>query len=578
MGEGRAAPVCRTRRKGLRRAALPLVRTRRKRRFGFAHPIACGEGRFRRSAGPRSPFRRGHGGNAQIRQPVQRRPPQGVELRSGGKGRPVHIESDVRKDIGRAARFVNLRAHARFVQRFRARRLHIFAHGFKGVRPVGNAQAHALARPHDQMRRQMRRSPFLRIAFPRRAHLPRVCQTVYFAPRRDARPGAALQLERTLLPARAFHQHILRIHIAPQNAVFAHEHAHVVGTFGIHQRRVVHVAQIAAAEAAAVENLQKRFAIGLRNGFSIKGAAVDARYYGHVFRPFQPPLDFEGNDAGPLHGLQAVQQHQIARGKQIAARLPEPVGQAAGLGAHAPVAAAAAHQAGKQALAGAGNAQRSMAEGLQFHAQTRALFDFRKGHFPRQHGAIKAVGAQVFHALPVVHGHLRAGMQRKARRQTTHTGGYAQILHNHGIRPRGGDFGNLLFQRRHLVFAHQRVERHMRAHAAGMTIGDRLLQAAFVEVVRAPTGVEQARAKVNRVRAVLNRGDERFHAPGGSKQFAHLRAASSCFCVSINSRRRRLISSCALSISSAMFMAASTESCAMGRRVAVESSFSLRST
>ena len=155
-----------------------------------------------------------------------------------------------------------------------------------------------------------------------------------------------------------------------------------------------------------------------------------------------------------------------------------------------------------------------MAERLQLHAQSGAFFDFGKRHFPGQHGAVKAVAAQVFHALTVVYGHLRAGVQGKLRGQAAHAGGHAQILHDDRVRAGGGNFGDFALQRRRFILAHQRVERHMGAHAAGMTIGDRPFQAVPVKIVRAPAGVEQPRPEVHRVRAVLHGGDERLHAAG----------------------------------------------------------------
>ena len=141
------------------------------------------------------------------------------------------------------------------------------------------------------------------IAFPRRAHLRRVHEAVNIAAHGDARTGAPLQLYRPLCSAPALRQRILRVHIAPENAERPHQRAHVVGPLGAHQFRVVHIAQVAAAEAAAVENLQKRLAVLRGNGLAVEGAAVDGRDHGHVFRPLQSPLDLEGADPAPLHGL-----------------------------------------------------------------------------------------------------------------------------------------------------------------------------------------------------------------------------------------------------------------------------------
>ena len=263
--------------------------------------------RFRARRGQRLRRKHGLGGRegrgARRRQPLQRRAAQGVELGCGGKGRLVRVKANVRKHIGRAASLANLFAHARSVQRLTARRLRRFAYGLKSAFPVRDAQAHRFAHAQRQFRRQMRHAALMGVAFPRRAHLRRVHEAVNIAAHGNARTSAALQLHRPLCIAPPLGQRVLRVHVAPENAERPHQHAHVVGPLGKHQFPVVHIAQVAAAEATAVEDLQKRLAVGVGNGLAVEGAAVDGRDHGHVLGPLQPPLDLEGTDPGPLHGL-----------------------------------------------------------------------------------------------------------------------------------------------------------------------------------------------------------------------------------------------------------------------------------
>ena len=288
-----------------------FVRTRFPRRQQDFRPVGAGdEARLRRLRARRGQrlcriyaFFRRERGNARRRHSLQRRAAQGVDLRSGGKGRFVRIEVDGVQHIDRAAGLLQLFAHAGSVQRFVPRRLRLFADGFKHVLSIRDAQAHGFAHAQRQLRRQMRQAALMGIAFPRRAHLRRVHEAVNIAAHGDARTGAPLQLYRPLCIAPALRQRILRVHIAPENAERPHQRAHVVGPLGAHQFRVVHIAQVAAAEAAAVENLQKRLAVLRGNGLAVEGAAVDGRDHGHVFRPLQSPLDLEGADPGPLHGL-----------------------------------------------------------------------------------------------------------------------------------------------------------------------------------------------------------------------------------------------------------------------------------
>ena len=315
--EGEALPVQRGK-AGVQSLPPPVagverqfVRARFPRRQQNFRPVGTGdEARLRRLRARRGQgfcriyglFRR-EGGNARRRQPLQRRAAQGVELRGGGKGRFVRVKVDAGERIGRAAGLLQLFAHAGSVQRFVPRRLRFFADGFKHTFTVRDAQAHRFAHAQRQFRRQMRQAALMGVAFPRRAHLRRVHEAVNIAAHGNARTSAALQLHRPLCIAPPLGQRVLRVHVAPENAERPHQHAHVVGPLGKHQFPVVHIAQVAAAEATAVEDLQKRLAVGVGNGLAVESAAVDGRDHGHVLGPLQPPLDLEGADPGPLHGL-----------------------------------------------------------------------------------------------------------------------------------------------------------------------------------------------------------------------------------------------------------------------------------
>ena len=315
--EGEALPVQRGK-AGVQSLPPPVagverqfVRARFPRRQQHFRPVGAGdEARFRRLRARRGQrlcriygFFRREGGNARRRQPLQRRAAQGVELRGGGKGRFVRIEVDGVQHIDRAAGLLQLFAHAGSVQRFVPRRLRLFADGFKHVLSIRDAQAHGFAHAQRQLRRQMRQAALMGIAFPRRAHLRRVHEAVNIAAHGNARTGAPPQLHRPLFIAPALRQRVLRVHVAPQSAACPHQHAHVVGPLRKHQLRVVHIAQVAMAETAAVEDLQKRLAVGVGDELAVEGAAVDGRDHGHVLGPLQPPLDLERADPGPLHGL-----------------------------------------------------------------------------------------------------------------------------------------------------------------------------------------------------------------------------------------------------------------------------------
>ena len=57
--------------------------------------------------------------------------------------------------------------------------------------------------------------------------------------------------------------------------------------------------------------------------------------------------------------------------------------------------------------------------------------------------------------------------------------------------------------------------------AAHMAVGDRLLKLVRGKIPRAHAGIKHAAAQIDRVRAVLHGGTQRFHRAGRRQQFNH---------------------------------------------------------
>ena len=110
------------------------------------------------------------------------------------------------------------------------------------------------------------------------------------------------------------------------------------------------------------------------------------------------------------------------------------VGQAAGLGAGAPVAAAPADQGAHGALATVAHAVGAMDKYFGFNAFQGAYGgDLFFGHFTGQHHALQAHFPGLQRAVCVVHSHLGAGVERQIRRSGAHSLQHAQILYQYGV-------------------------------------------------------------------------------------------------------------------------------------------------
>ena len=318
-------------------------------------------------------------------------------------------------------------------------------------------------------------------------------------------------------------QRVLRVDVGVQSehAVAdrgAYRHAQMVRAGTEHQFGVVDAVEVAAREAAAVEYLPQRFEVARRGGIVDRGA-VGGGDHGDVLGALEAAFDLEAVHAGGAQVVEGIEGAEIPGGQQVTLDPVHAIAHPAGLGAAPAVAAAPADEARKQALPGAGHAQRAVDKDLQLDAQPRTAADLLERHLAREHGAGKAVLRQERRAGAVVHRHLRAGVQREFRRDGAHGAGDAEVLHQYGVRVGGGDRLDRARHRRQLVLADHGVQRHVHAHAAGVTVADRLAQLVLGEVVGAAAGVEVAGAQIDGVRAALDGGDQRRHAACRGEQF-----------------------------------------------------------
>ena len=155
-----------------------------------------------------------------------------------------------------------------------------------------------------------------------------------------------------------------------------------------------------------------------------------------------------------------------------------------------------------------------MHEGLNLRLTVRRdIADILQRKLAREHDSLKAHLLKKQHAFQIVHGHLRARMQRQTGRRLTREPINAEILHERGVRARLVEEAQVAGERLHLLVAHDGVDRHMHAHVTAVSEGDRLAQSLFVKVIRIGACAEHIACQIDGVSAAFHSGRQRLPAP-----------------------------------------------------------------
>ena len=278
---------------------------------------------------------------------------------------------------------------------------------------------------------------------------------------------------------------------------------------------------VALGEALSGESVPQVLHIGGADGLAVDGCPVQAGGDGHVFGPLHPALDLY---RGHPHGLQLPHpgdQAVVLETQGIFFLEPAvAVGQAAGLGALAPVAGAGAHHRRKIALAGIAHAQGPVDEDLDLDGAVAAdIGDVLPAQLPGQHHPADAQGRSLLDALQRVDAHLGGGMDRHLGGHLPQQGHQAQILDDKGVHPgpdrRGNDRADLL----QLPVRRQGIQREMDLNPPDMAITHSIRQLVQGKVLGVLPGIEGAGAQINRVGSTLDRRAQGVHGTGGRQQF-----------------------------------------------------------
>ena len=276
---------------------------------------------------------------------------------------------------------------------------------------------------------------------------------------------------------------------------------------------------IAVGEALAVEGIQQGLLHIAGHIALVQGLPVDPGDGGHIFGLLHPALQLQGGHAHLLQILQIVHQAVVlqAQGVLVLASA-EAVGQAAGLGAAAPVAGAAADGGGEIALAGIAHTQGAVGKNLDFDGGIFTdMADLLPAQLPAEHHPGHAPGGAEQHPGQGMDGHLGGAVDGDLRGDLFAKLHNAQILDDKGIHARRGRLTDQVGGGIHLPVGDQGVEGQMHLDTPDVTVFHRLVEGGNRKILRALPRVKAAAAKIHGVGAVLYRGLQGLHGPGGGK-------------------------------------------------------------
>ena len=176
-----------------------------------------------------------------------------------------------------------------------------------------------------------------------------------------------------------------------------------------------HAAIVALGEAVARESEGELFLLVLRRRAMLaQEPRVDLRHGGDVLRALHAPLNLEARDAHVHHLRHEGREVRVLQAQRMAVRpAGKAVGQTAGLGAGATVAAAPPDDGGHLTLAAVTHAQRAVDERFDLNGAFFAdLGNFLTVQLAREHRARHAEPCRFLNARERVQAHLRRGVQR----------------------------------------------------------------------------------------------------------------------------------------------------------------------
>ena len=282
---------------------------------------------------------------------------------------------------------------------------------------------------------------------------------------------------------------------------------------------------VSVGEAAAGEGgLQLPGLLPAGSPLLIQQTAIDPCDHRHIFRPLHAALQLQARHAHLFQLLHIVRQVGVlqAQGMASGGLFVDAVGQAAGLGAGSPVAAASADHGAHFALTRVAHAQGPVPEHLDFRGTAPGYgVDVPAAQLPGQHHPLQAQLRRPARPAQGVQAHLSAGVEGNIGRNFPGQPPDAPVLDENGVHPHVRGFFQGLGGGRQLPVRHQGVQGQIHLHPPQMAVGHGLPELLVREIPGAAPGVEPAEAHVHGVCPVLHGGHHGLPAPGGAQQLHH---------------------------------------------------------
>ena len=249
------------------------------------------------------------------------------------------------------------------------------------------------------------------------------------------------------------------------------------------------------------------------------GSGIDPRDHRHILRAFHAALQLHAGHPQLLQLPQVPRQGHVLEGEWVFVGLAAPaVGQAAGLGAHAPVPAPPPDDGGEKALAGVAHTQGPVYEHFNFNGGVGAdIGDLGPVQLSGEDHTLHAqVGAPQY-AVQGMDGHLGGGVDLQVRGGLLEHPQYAQVLNQHRVHTHLTGLDGQLCRGGELPVREQGIEGQINFCTPKMAVRNRRRRLFLGKIFGAAAGVEVPESQIDGVRPVLHGGGYRLRRPGGGE-------------------------------------------------------------
>ena len=312
-------------------------------------------------------------------------------------------------------------------------------------------------------------------------------------------------------------------------ALIAHD---VVPTLTFKIRRGEPAGERLLERAALVLGRTRRGNRALLRIHPIEHAAVHRHDGRHVIGRFHAALDLKRRDAGSRQIGKQINRAEVLRREQMLTRrrkrvslssIVQFVGQAARLRAQAAISGATPYHGGHEALTGITDAQRAVAERLDFDARLgthlRKMGDFLHGKLASERDALGTHAGSGADAGSIARVHLRGNMQADVGERAGYLARKTNVLDDERVGTCAPCLASAFERAAHFARQHDDVQRDVDLHAPQMRVIARLLERGDGEVIGPAARVERLEPEIYRVRTSTHGGVKGAHVARRRQKF-----------------------------------------------------------